>query len=431
VRVLCVSWGCAAALVTIDARADQEAITGREEERRMETEAGADVGDALLFAPREALRYMLLAHLIVARFAHDRQVVPLRSEDDEPHLYVFPTLFVETERPLSVGLRMVAAGGPFATSHRVGFGGPRDLVAESEVQYADAVGGVPLAVGVEGLAESKTELEYLGIGQTPREDVRNHFIADYDRGLYEERRTRGIVNVGVRPVHEVQINTSASLTRRQIEDDHEDEDDGAALSQVFAPGTVPGWGPDTWLTYMETALRIDTREHAGPPLPGFMAEVYGGYAHQVRGIEIALARTGGRMAGFIPVYRKQNLLSPKIAIDGVASDLPVPFTELARQPDYRGADNRRDYVSLVGSVDYIWAFAKYAAARIFVDAATVGPAVDELPLEDIRIAAGGGFELYSTEVSIARLLLAGSADGFHVHLSVGTPSLFGDRQHGD
>jgi hypothetical protein len=438
------AFGClavAAALTTSALRADepdgepQERIGGRESERRLEGDTGRDVADGLLFGPREALRYFFLAHVIVARFAQDRQLVPRVDEvrGREPLLIVFPTLFAETERNLSVGLRMVTQGDRFATSHRVGFGGVDDLVAESEVQYASTIGSVPIAANVEGLAESKTELEYHGIGQTPRDDPRNRFVAGtaFERGLFEERRSRGIVSAGVRPIDQLQVQLSGSLTRRQLKDD---DDAGAeALSQVFEPGSVAGWGPDSWMAYVETAVRFDTRARSGPPLPGVMAETYGGYARDVKGIDIAFARTGGRLAGYIPIYRTTNILSPKLTLDGLVAleDLPVPFTELVRQPDYRGDDSRRDFVSLVGSLDYIWAFTDYAAARIFVDAAAVGPAVEALPLDQLRVAGGGGFDIYSDEVSIVRLWLAGSADGFHVKLSVGTPSYFGDRQHRD
>lgn len=165
-----------------------------------------------------------------------------------------------------------------------------------------------------------------------------------------------------------------SLTRRQQND--ADDVGELAFSRVFEPGTLRLWGPDTWIVYFETASRFDTRSVGGPPSSGVMAD--------------------------------------------------VPFTELARQPDYRGTDNRRDYVSLVGSLDYVWAFAPFAALRVFVDAATVGPAVERLPLDELRVVVGGGIDIFSPHADIVKLWLAGSVDGFHLLVGIGSPLRFGD-----
>ena len=421
------------------ARADDEAsphqaqITGRQEERRLEGDGARDVGDAFAFLPREALEYFFLSQAIAARFAYDRHLVPTTDSfgERQARMYAFPTLFAETNRTWSVGARMVAEGGPFATSQRIGFGGVRDLVAESTAQYAPTLGSVQVVTSVEGLAESQSEIEYLGMGQSPRSDARNHFAAGTvrDSGLYEERRSRGIFEFGVRPLRFLQLQHSVSLTRRQLEDAEHAGD--RSLSRVFEPGSVRLWGPDTWIAYFETASRFDTRPVSGPPSPGVMAETYGGYGRQTQGTEVGFARVGGRLAGFIPIYRTTNILSPKLVLDGVVDLEGLPFTELARQPDYRGTDNRRDLVSLVGSLDYVWAFARFAALRVFFDAATVGPAVQALPLSELRFVGGGGIDIFSLHADIMNLWLAGSTDGFHVLFGFGSPVRFGDRQHRD
>jgi hypothetical protein len=411
----------------------QESITGREEERRLEGDGTREVGNAFAFVPRKTLEYFFLAHAIVARFAYDHHLVPEAKPfgPRQPKIFVFPTLFVETNRTWSIGTHMVAQGGPFATSHRVGFGSVHDLVAESRVQYAPAIGPVQWVTSVEGLAESQSELEYSGVGQSPRSDARNRFVGTtpFDAGLYRELRMRGIVESGVRPHRFVQLQQSVSLTRRQLQDARDAGDE--ALSRVFEPGSVRLWGPDTWIAYGETACRFDTRDASGRPTPGVMAEAYGGYARETRGLEAAFARVGGRLAGFIPIYRTTNILSPRLVLDGVVDVDGLPFTELARQPDYRGLDDRRDFVSLVGSLDYIWAFARFAALRVFVDAATVGPAVEKLPLDRLRVAGGGGIDIFSAHTNIMSMRLGGSADGFHLALGIGRPLRFGDRQHRD
>ena len=222
---------------------------------------------------------------------------------------------------------------------------------------------------------------------------------------------------------------STSLTQRFIQPPDEAE---RGIDAVFEPGTVTSWERDTWVSYTELAVRLDTRPVVGPPRPGVMAETYAGVATETQGQPVGLVRAGGRAGAFVPVYRATNLISPRVVVDTVTSTGPdVPFTELARQRAYRGDDNRRDDVSVVASLDYIWQFVSVASARVFVDAAVVGDGFDALPLAHTRVAGGAGLDLFSDGVDIGRFWLAGSADGVHIHLSIGNPSRFGDRQRRD
>jgi hypothetical protein len=106
----------------------------------------------------------------------------------------------------------------------------------------------------------------------------------------------------------------------------------------------------------------------------------------------------------------------------------VPFAELPRQPDFRGVDNRRDFVSAVASLDYRWTLMRYLAARLFVDAATVGPRIYELSLA-LRPAVGFGFDVFSRSTQLGSLALALSPDGVRLLMSIGVAGAFGDRQH--
>jgi hypothetical protein len=419
-----------------DAVEERQRLDGRERESRGAGEGWRDFADGALWLPRELARYTLLGHALVARMANEAELVPRahyrQRARRRPQLYVFSTLFAETERTLSVGTRMIAASGPVVTSARLGFGGVGDLVGAGELQYQPLVGSVPLAFTLEGLGESSTDMRYYGVGQVPEDDPRNHFVPNAPEvGFYEERRSMLLFGFGVRPVDELQLFSSFSLAWRRIEDDEDAGDE--ALSRVFEPGTVVVPGPDTWIAYSDTALRLDTREAIGPPSPGLLAEIYGGYGDAVQGGDFSFARAGGRVAGFIPIYRRSNILSPRVVLDSVVtlSDAPLPFTELTRQPVYRGSDRRRDNVSFVASIDYIWGFTPALAARVFVDGATVGEDVQSLAFDHLRVAGGIGLDLHSRRSHIAGLAIAGSADGVHVHVSVGTPDPWGNRHEGD
>jgi hypothetical protein len=161
--------------------------------------------------------------------------------------------------------------------------------------------------------------------------------------------------------------------------------------------------------------------------------MYGGVATGGDGLAedtIWAARTGVRMGAFFPLVRSSTIVSPQLVIDGVAPLAgELPFTELARQPDFRGNDTRRDRISVVGSLDYRWGVLRYVAARLFVDVATVAPYPAALRLDHLRFAAGFGADVGSSSTEIGRIALALSPEGPRLLLSLGVPSPFGDRQH--
>jgi hypothetical protein len=194
-------------------------------------------------------------------------------------------------------------------------------------------------------------------------------------------------------------------------------------------------GPDSWLGYAEMAARFDSRAHrTGRPVPGALAEAYTGGALSTEGAEVAFMRVGWRAGGFIPIYRRTNILSPLFRFDRLVplSGLPVPFNEIPRQSEFRGFDTRRDFVSMVASLDYSWELVSFMSMRVFVDGASVAPSVAELSFDQLRhmrYAAGFGFDLYNDDAPLGRLQFAGSPEGVRFLLSLGEIERFGDRQH--
>jgi hypothetical protein len=184
------------------------------------------------------------------------------------------------------------------------------------------------------------------------------------------------------------------------------------------------------------AMRFDSRRYRGRPTPGALIEGYTGGAHSIGGDPVAFMRFGWRAAGFLPIYRRTNILSPRIVIDRLLplGRLPVPFNELPRQPEYRGFDTRRDLLSVVTSLDYSWQLVSFMGTRLFFDMATVSEGVQGLSLEQLkhlRFAGGAGIDFYTDTTLIAQIALSGSADGARLLLTVGAPEGFGDRQHRD
>ncbi len=399
-------------------------------------DAARDIGNVLLFVPRNVVDYLFRGTQAAANLVANEQLVPrykrLLGIPEGGEFFVFPTLFAETGAPFSIGLRMVSSSRYVTTQQRFGFGGVNDVVVESRAVF-DIPGPLPVAISVEGFYELASQREYRGVGLTPARDPRNDFNSQERIGLYKERRVRYLGSFGLRLADPIEVYLSASLQRRQIQNTNDVGSRG--LSEVFGPGSIYGFEPvDPWIGYGEMAARLDTRTTRGRPVPGVLMEVYSGAARSFTREKMSFLRLGWRLQGFVPIYRRTNILSPRIVIDRIVrlNELPIPFYELPRQPDFRGLDTRRDDLSIVGGVDYSWYLTGFMNARAFVDLATVAPGISDFNFEQIkamRYAAGFGLDIFSTTATIASISLSGSPEGARVLFSLGAPDGFGDRQH--
>lgn len=409
--------------------AGAEEVSGVVRPEREPGDTARRVANVFLFLPRQAVELFFAATGTAAGLIEEEQVVPrvrdlLRPPPGE--VRVFPTAFVETGTGFNLGGRMIARADRMATTVRAGIGGSDDLVAESRLRLAWPE-PLPISLSLEALHDVRSSLGFLGLGQDPERDPRNSFQPGVDRGAasYQERRERFVTSLGTRPVADVEAFLSSSLARRHTTAPSE----GEAIDDVFVPGSVPGFTEVTRVSYTELSLRLDTRETRGGPDSGALVELYAGHARELGASGARFTRQGTRAAAFVGVGDRSNVLSPRLVLDTLHPlSGAVPFTELPRQPDFRGFDNRRDFVSVVGSLDYRWAVMRYLAARLFVDVATVAPSLGELEL-DLRPAGGFGFDVFSRSTQLGSLAFAASPDGVRFLLSFGVASAFGDRQH--
>jgi hypothetical protein len=389
-------------------------------------------GSVLLYPPRRIVELLFLATGTAAGLVRDEQIVPRVEDLLSPRpgeISVFPFMFFQSGQVPSVGAKMLAVGQNIATSLAAGYGPWQDGLAEGRLRVATPR-PLPSVFSLEALFDRRTQLSYLGVGQNPASDSRNHFNPGFEGGDagYLEQRARIIASAGFRASNDVEIFLSSSFTHSRI--DESPYGDVASLKDVFAPGTVPGIG-STGISYTELATRLDTREFVGRPSPGILLEGYGGVGKAVDS-RMAYLRAGGRVAGYLPIVRRTNILSLRLTVDGEVplSSEPIPFAWLVRQPDFRGIDDRRDKMSAVASIDYRWAFARFLAARVFVDGATVGAGPLDLFVGLPRPAFGLGLDLFSRSTDIGQVALSWSPEGVRFLLSFGL-STASDRQHRD
>jgi hypothetical protein len=435
---------------------DPARVRGIERPALKEGDAGREAAAGVLFVPRELVKLSFVASGLGAGLIRDEQIVPRVVELFSPRpggYSVLPSLFLDSRRRARVGAQLLANSHFTAMRLAVGFGGVHDLIGEARLRWA-LHKPVPFVITVEGLADSRSTLDYFGLGQQPDSDARNHFSkgAPTHDALYFEERERGIVTLASRfgKGEDFEVFLSSSILRSYVTDTPGGGSN--TVSRVFTPGSVPG-APSTFtfqqcphqspggacpveslLSYTELALRFDTRADTGQPSPGVLLESYGGGTVGVggEGEPLRFYRVGGRAAGFLSVLRKTNILSAKVVLDGTVRPSgapPVPFTQLVGQPDFRGNDSRIDSLSMVASIDYRWSLVRYVGPRLFIDMAQVGPDLGHMLNAVPRFAGGFGVDVFSSDTELAQTMISFSNEGVRVLFTFGIPTQFGDRQH--
>jgi hypothetical protein len=454
---LCATWGAAFVVLALSGRAlaqapaaapahsadpptppavqpvTPEEMNGVERPPRRGDEAVRAIGNAVLWPFRLVVDLVFLATGAAGALLENEQIVP-RTRDffftRSGEIGIFPTVFLETGTRPNIGARLIVSVDPYAATVRGGYGGPDDNVFEARMRLSVSK-PFPGVVSLEGMHDRRPGMGFLGLGQVPWSDPRNQFRNGPAVAVYRERRERVIAGLGIRPLQDVEVLLSSSITLRYADDPEKSR--GPTLSQVYLPESTPGAYHMTRIVYTELALRVDSRINRSGVHTGILAEAYQGIGRGILGDPTRFGRAGFRLAGFLPFVRRTTILSPKIVVDGLApiDTVGVPFQELVGQPTFRGFDNRRDYVSAVASVDYRWYVSRFVAARLFVDFAKVSPSVWALNLENVRWTAGFGFDLHTSTSEVGRVAIAGGQEGVHFLFAFGVPAGFGDRQHRD
>lgn len=344
---------------------------------------------------------------------------------------VYPTIRIHKIHKYAPvpGLRLVSSVDRYASTLAVQYGDAEDWEIEAKTRFGIHA-GVPFALSLEGFHESYTYW-FEGIGQSPASDPRNHFARAPDRAYYVEKKQRALASFGSRPSTDLEVFISSSYLQRTIGDPA--SHDHTTLHELFRPESIDGADRRLRLVYHELTVRYDSRPGRGGPQPGALFEIYGGSARGVLGERAHFMRAGATAAGYFQVARLHNVLSPKLVLDTLAPvrNETVPFPELPTQPAFRGVGDRRDFVSLVASLDYRWRISRALAGRIYTDVGRVAPRLSKLPGDDLRVAVGVGADLFGNNADVGRAAVTVSKDGVGLTLSFGVPPSFGDRQHRD
>ena len=223
-----------------DAPADSTEQSGVEEPARYGSEPARAVANAFLWPVRLMVDLVFLTTGTAGALLQNEQIVP-RTKDffftSNGQIGLFPTLFLETGTSANVGARMIASIDPYAATLRAGYGGSDENVVEGRMRLTLSL-GVPAVMSLEGLHDRRSGLGFLGLGQTPESDPRNQFRNGPTAGLFRERRERVVAGFGIRPLADLELLLSSSLTQRYT-DDPVDPNLAPTIDQAFLPSSIP------------------------------------------------------------------------------------------------------------------------------------------------------------------------------------------------
>ncbi|MEO2108609.1 MAG: hypothetical protein ABGZ36_23580 [Actinomycetota bacterium] len=122
---------------------DAPSISGIDRVKREPGDTARAVGNAVLVVPRTLIDWSFAGTFAVANLVANKQLVPrYRDALGTPggDIFLFPTVFAETDAPLNLGARIIIKTRHVSSSFRTGYGGNNNLVVEG--RYArGAMGG--------------------------------------------------------------------------------------------------------------------------------------------------------------------------------------------------------------------------------------------------------------------------------------------------
>jgi outer membrane protein assembly factor BamA len=252
------------------------------------------------------------------------------------------------------------------------------------------------------------EEDFFGIGTASLEQNRTSY-------LLEGAEVGGTIRV--RPVKYVDLTGGLSYVGNRTGSGGDPR--YPSVEQVFAPGTLPGFGDAPDYIRTEIGGAFDWRDNALHPHSGGRYAVrLADYRDQNRHA-YTFQRVDLDVHQYVPLpdrYRTLAFRATGTFTDASAGH-DVPFFE---QPALGGSQTLRgfrefrfrDRNSLALTAEYRWEAWWALDGALFVDAGTVAPHWRGLKLNDVDVTYGVGFRVHSNSAFVARLDFAFSKEGF-------------------
>ena len=392
---------------------------------------------AIFWLPRFTIDAMLRSTAFSAVFIDEKRI--FKKFEDFFYLYEdklawFPVLNIVSGSPRGLGVNLTYHSHYF-TSQAKGVYNNNDIWGlKGALSYIFFRHNYFWQFDVETRLETDDNFRFYGIGPDPQNDPRSYFLPDTDaeRGIYAQRRLHLHANIGVRTSSNLEYFYSIFYQKRTVRNPAGTAADN--FSKVFDTDSLPGSFFKSKKIYNELSFRFDNRESLKIIEPGARIEGYGGLAFGLKNDKDRLFRAGLDAMVFLPVFRQNRLLVPRIVFDMVENlndRNDIAFVEYPRHQEFRGASSksllRSDKYKMTASLEYQWPLAYYLNGHLFYDYLTVAPKPGEFFTGKPPWAAGFGIDFHTAYSEVARLFFSYGSEGLFFKLDVGLSSLNKDR----
>jgi hypothetical protein len=448
-------------------RADQASGLSREEPTGV-AERLLWIPRVLFFVPRWTF-WAVAQPLRLSAWAYERYSLPARLKgalfNVDGTYGVYPVASYSTDFGLSGGLRFVhydLAGRKEHLKLRGNFGGRFQQAYGFSLDSGQRFGD-HLQVELDARYERRPSERFFGIGNADRVSAPPPGeLADPAAAAIQTRFRESLLRVlttAKLPILRTRDSSlsaylSSALMLRtfssdyDLDDDGEDDDgergeDDDDLASIYDVSRLAGFTEGVDNLYVEAELVYDSRRQPSRwqsrvvDATGWYAAAHLGRGLGVAGDPSAFTRYGGELVRFFDLYRGSRVLALRLFLEGATggdgpADRALPFIDLPRLggPEYlRGYPEGRfrDRVVALGTAEYTWDLGNMLAAYTFLDVGRPSPSLAELELDGLRYGFGGGVQLHSQDSFIARVQLAGSAEGDFFFELVLSPA-FGRRE---
>ena len=263
--------------------------------------------------------------------------------------------------------------------------------------------------------EHSPAIDYFGSGSQSTEDRHTSFL--YNDGSSD-------FDASFEPVRFLHIGATGGYYHAHT---GESDEGLPPVSELFPPGTLPGFQQDTHYTRIGVFAFADSRDSLTGPRSG---GVYGVRYREYWDVDrraYAFRQTEWEFQQYLPYFNRSRVLALRGA---VVLSFPkegdvLPFY---LQPTLGGSDELRGYVpyrfrdnhALALTVEHRWHVLSLLDMALFADAGKVAARRQDLNLSDLRYSGGLGFRFRIGSAVVGRVDLAKSPEGFRF---IGT---FGD-----
>ncbi len=423
------------------AKQEYRRLRGLEKDRKDYTAPFRTAANILVFVPRTIFSGVLYTTGYGPHLIDDSNFI--EKFDDFFYLYQkkigwYPVFDFSSGSPLAYGATVFYRQKPFGISAGGYYANQSLWKAKVRLLEAFRVGHSVVQFNLSGSILTRDDYKFHGFGADPENDSRNAFRPDRndDFGIYQQRLSRMLLVIGLRPTSRWQFFYTGFYQERKIENPVSPDPDN--IGNTFDINSIPGirsGKPNIGKqVYNEISVRFDTRRYRGQISPGVRLEGYLGVSEGIGSDKSRFTRAGGSAALFLPVIKRNRLIVPRVVydmIDNRNDDVPISFAEYPRQPTFRGASRKRllrtDEISVVPSVEYQWPLTFNVGGHLFVDYLMVSNSIDKLTFRNAPYAIGFGFDVHSEDSELARFTFSGGSEGIRIQFTVGLSGFSTDR----